>query len=167
MKYPLLKSNINYYKGWLYNSVRSNKKNWERELFKMQPHMRRPVQKLVKRHFKKKRKHSICSCATKNSHESRNLKDAITFESMERSHYIFVLHVAQYLYNTMPVHHYTRKSTNSTITTGPVDRRLLTSHILHITSMAENIIFLHNIMFSALVALGEFSHRTQISNTNA
>ena len=31
---------------------------------------------------------------------------------------------------------------------------------LHFTNMAENIMFLHNIMFWALVALGEFSHRT-------
>ena len=29
---------------------------------------------------------------------------------------------------TMPVHHYTKSSTNSTLTTGSVDRRVLTSN---------------------------------------
>ena len=37
-------------------------------------YMRRSVRRLFKRHFKKKRKKRILSYATKDSHESRNLK---------------------------------------------------------------------------------------------
>ena len=43
----------------------------------------------------------IWSCAAQNSHESRNIKTAITFESMELSQWIFLLRVAQHLNNTL------------------------------------------------------------------
>ena len=56
----------------------------------------------------------------------------------------------------MHLHHYTRSL-------GVVQTVHLPPFVdivcLHLTNMAENM-FLHNIMFWALVALGEFSHRT-------
>ena len=105
----------------------------------------------------KKREKRIWSCATQNSHESRNFKNATTFESMELSQWILVLHVAQHLYNTL---HTTLQSKCVYIITLRV---VQTVHLLfvdivclHLTNMAENIMFLHNMMFWAWRRLAIF-----------
>ena len=111
--------------------------------------------------LKKKREKRIWSGTTQNSHESHNLKNAITFESMNFS---FTCSSTPLQYNTYTLQCVYISSLGG-VQTVHLLQDLSTTVCWHrmlapYTYMTENIMFSHYIMIRALVALGEFSHRT-------
>ena len=127
-------------------------------------YMRRPMRKLVKRHFIKNEKNvfEVARPKIRVSHATLKMfnfgiNGAISVNFCFICSSTPLQFITHHIILKMRVHHYTRSSTNSTLTTGSVDRRLRTSYAY--TLQTENIMFLHNIMFWASVALVEFSYR--------